>query len=358
MTYLLVAPFVFYPLYLIGDRDAFWRHAVLFGAQALVAAYSLRNGVYDSTYLFLFFYSPQFALLIAHTYRNDNYRFTIGMFLAYSAVLTAFAGLSISMSQLDLGEAVRSFFSISTYTRTSEAGRYQFLNALNIGKNIFGLDERALEAVALTIYPLIFISFIFLKTSKLRWSEAIILFVAILFLLLKNSRGEVLFALALFGTYLIEKMKWKKIRPAYWLLVLFPFFQLLFSGRFLNGRTLLNEFFYSHISPFGYGMGFSKAQIFTITKGDHGSFHNIHFEAIVNFGLLFYCGLLTAILIAAYKLEFFRAKALLFLWVFLLLSTNYELFDLYVAVVCGFLGCCYFEAANKGDNASRQFKSV
>jgi hypothetical protein len=342
--FLLLLPVTLY-LYLIRSRSLWIQnHIYVFAIQLLLCllSYASANELPKLNVPFgLMLYSPHFFLMTLNTYRTENKDFFINSSLIYVCLLMSILIYSGCIYASAHPTALLNFsdlFQISNFARTNTTFRYALFEAMNIGKNIFNLKENVWMGNAITIFPLIFCSAILTSFEKIKKKEYLILAISFLLIIAKNSRAEILYLAAISGIYLfrnrIPSHSWVYALPFF---VTFPFLQLFYEKNFLNGRQILNQLFSENITFFGNGISFTRNHVHQLVHGQHASVHNIHFETILNFGLLVYLVSITALILGLKRLNTKREDIKLFfqILIFFLLSTSYELFDIYFWFLAG-----------------------
>jgi hypothetical protein len=250
----------------------------------------------------------------------------------YTTIILAVCLISLLSydENLSLIDYFKNYFT-STVSRNTTIDRWKLLEGMNFGSVLFHAKPLTLEAVALSVYPLVLFSIFFQQTSLLESNVLKTgLISSLILILLKNSRGEIIFLLLLFSYPFAKKIIQ---RARYLVLLIFPvgFIQLLLSSKILNGRSLLNNFFIESINLFGNGIGFASDRINILTKGDYSSFHNIHFELISNLGIIVYFLVISMTGYYLLKDRYNKTKHIIVCIYFFLMTTNFELFDVYFA---------------------------
>ncbi|MES2528854.1 MAG: hypothetical protein V4598_17340 [Bdellovibrionota bacterium] len=335
----LLSALVFFPLLpysisLIQNKDykQIKLHSGILFAQVLLAL--LHYFFLDlqlNSYTFFFFLTPHYFL----SFKNCLHKYSSTILdhsLAIAIIVTfLLASISIAYSPGFISQNTLQAMAKNFFSRNANLERVTLLSKMNFGQHLFGVHELTLEAVAMTVFPIVFIAIAFVRNWKLSVLSKVALIASMLFLLMKNSRGELLFVAILFA-YPVVKIIMKKIPFLSFGFIALGFIQLLIQGKALNGRRPLNELFLENITVFGKGIGFSSAEIQRITAFNYSSFHNAHFEIITNFGLLIYLGMLAALYFYILKGSYNKARHLILSTYLVLLATNFEVFDFYFCV--------------------------
>lgn len=338
-------PFALYFLF-VSIKKAFHPmlrlHLILLAGQLSIAIlHILFLDIFFNNYLIFFFVTPHFCLLFSELVKTENnVRFLARCLSAYISISMILSYISYTQSGMDFG--LQTFFATlgdNFIVRSDTEERNRILIAINYGYILLGLPRLVLEGVALAVYPLVFLSLCFIRPQLLRDKFLIPgILASFCYILAKSSRGEILYLVLLVG-FPIAKLLFEKVRWPALLILFFGFVQLALESKTLNGRTVLNDLFISSISIMGKGIGYSAEKILELTKNDYSSFHNIHFELITNFGLLLYGLFILFTATYVLKRDYSRAKHFYLCLLFVLFSTNFELFDIYFAVPLGFVTC-------------------
>lgn len=334
--FLAPMPFYFFDLIQELKKGMLKLHLTFFWGQVLLSIfYYTFFEIYLNKYTLFFYFTPHYFLMLKVIFKQRTEKTLLAKSLAIYITLTIIlCVISINHydSSLSIIDYLKNYIS-STFYRNSTIDRWKLLEGMNYASILFGASPLTLEAVALTVYPLVLLSLIFLHKKDLLNSFAIKLGMvsSVILILLKNSRGEILYLLILF-LYPFAKKIFEKFKPL--ILLAFPigFIQLFLENRTLNGRGILNNFFSENITALGNGIGFTSNKINLLTKGDYSSFHNIHFELITNFGLIIYAILITSLSIYLLRRNYDKTKHLIICLYLFLMTTNFELFDIYFIV--------------------------
>ncbi len=335
-----VIPLIFYIASLMWRRDAFKFkiHLSLMVAQLFVVlVHSLCAEVYFGTYLAFFLLTPHFCLFAADLVNDESSKkFLVRAISLY--VVVSFTLSMLAMASYPEGITLKQILSplnLDNLNRASTLDRYHLLLSINYGVELFDLNYMVLEGVALTVYPLVLLSLCFLSPSF--WKDKFVIpgvACSIAYILLKSSRGELLFLLLL-GGYPLARMIFSKVRWPALLIIGFGYIQLVMDNKTLNGRNILNDLFTKSITFFGNGIGFSAKEILRLSGNDYTSFHNIHFEILTNLGIWIYAGFLCFTAYFTYCGQYNRNRHYYLCLLFVLMSTNFEVFDLYFAIPLG-----------------------
>ncbi len=335
-----ILPLILHFASLLWRKDSFklkLHASLIIGQLFVVLVHFLFAEVYLGTYLAFFFLTPHFCLLAADIANDESSKKflirTISLYVVVSFTLSMFAMASypegITLKQ------ILSPLNLENLNRASTLDRYHLLLSINYGVELFKLPFMALEGVALTVYPLVLLSLCFLSPSF--WKDKFVLpgvVCSLAYILLKSSRGELLFLLVLAG-YPLARMIFSKVRWPALLIIGFGYIQLVLDNKTLNGRNILNDLFTKSITFFGNGIGFSAKEILRLSGNDYTSFHNIHFEILTNLGIWIYAGLLCFTVYFIYCGQYNRNRHYYLCLLFVLMSTNFEVFDLYFAIPLG-----------------------
>ncbi len=311
-------------------------HAGILAAQILLAL--LHYFFLDlqlNAYTFFFFFTPHYFLCFKNLFSKcsssileDSLAIAIIATFTLAVISIYFSPKTIS---LDSFVAMAENF----FSRKANLQRWTLLFKMNFSQHLFGTPELTLEAVAMTVFPLSFLSICFIKNWKSSRIGKFAVAASIMFLLMKNSRGELMFVVVLLA-YPIMKFVCRHFKAASLGFIGFGFIQLVMAGKALNGRQFLNKLFLENITAFGKGIGFSSTEIRRITDNNYSSFHNGHFEIITNFGLIAYLMILGALYYFILRGPYNKAKHLILSIYLILLSTNFEVFDIYFCVPVAF----------------------
>lgn len=310
-------------------------HAVVTLAQiSIVILHYFMVDLTLNNYFLFFLITPHYFLFVKYLFEEKIDISPLFTFMAVYIIGITFLSVFTILTRSD-GVGPGTLFSAlgpDLMTRQDTTARTQILESVNFAHYLFGANKSTLEGVALTIFPLTFLSLLFADIgqikNKLVFTGAVCSLIMIIF---KSSRAEILYFFLLAGYPIAQKL----FARAKWLSLLilgFGYIQLLLSDVVLNGRGTLNRFFLDSVSLLGKGVGYSSKKILEITDGDTSSFHNLHFELITNFGLIVYFCLIAFTVYFILKGQYNRYKHLYLCLFFFLLATNFEFFDIYFYV--------------------------
>ncbi len=332
-----MAPVILYGASLVTHRKVsqIKLHAGVLAGQALIlGVHLLVANIYLNLYLAFFLLTPHLVLCISDLLRSTpNLRFLFRTISAYIIISFVFA-LASAIKVRGTTGLWDTFGPLmeNLFDRENKVIRMEALDCINFAKHLFGLRDAVLEGVALTVYPLVLVSLCFLRPT---YSRELLVRLALVcsgvFLLIKSSRGEALFIASL-GAFVLVRHALGRIKWLALPVIGLGYVQLYLGSQTLNGRNVLNELFKKNISIVGQGVGFSAQEILALTKNNYSSFHNIHFELITNLGLIVYCGFIAFSMYYVLSRDYTRYKHYFLCLMFVLLATNFEMFDIYFAV--------------------------
>ncbi len=336
-----LVPLVIYLLSLVVKKEKVLRtHLYLLCAQVCVGLiHAFFAEVYINVYAVMFVATPHFILFLKHMYSvfpEDRFLVrTISLYVMVSFGLSVVAWYK-STYQVNFWTAL-SVIDLNLLTRGNTLDRYRILTSINYAYQIFKAPMTTLEGVALTVFPIVLLSLCYLRPRFLK--DRLVLAGALCslsYVLLKSSRGELLFLILLFS-FPVARVLFSRIRLAAVALFAFGYVQLFLGKQALNGRDFLNELFLDNITLLGRGIGFSSNYILLKTKQDYSSFHNVHFDIITNYGVVLYTVFIGVAAFYVLAGSYDRARHYFLCLVFVLFATNYEIVDVYFAVPLGFL---------------------
>lgn len=293
-----------------------------------------------------------FSLIIK--YKEDFLKLVLNVLTTYVFLLCFILIACLIVSPFDIFSLIKLLLSPSTFLHSPGNESYIISQLFNFEYYLFKTEfhqELNLGGSQKALYPFIYIMCFlsFPKYIKINNLNKIAFNLSLLIVFIFNSRA-MLISLTLFGLIYVLKNKSQLIKLTISPFFLFPFYLLFLSNKeILRGREWLQEIFISSLTFWGNGIGKSiedvKNTFILFGQRGIGSYHNIHYEFIHNFGLIIYF-----LLILVFTISFFKSKkaittlAYYAIFTFVFMGLGFNLFDfIYILISSLFLGLFYLE---------------